>query len=131
MRLVKHEDQRGILTKLNLESSKFIPAEIFWISGVPAGTIRGEHAHIECSQEIILVNGAISVYLENSLESIHCVLQNPGESLLIPQMTWSAQTFLQPGTEITVLSSERYNEKDYIHDKKEFDRLIQQMRNLE
>jgi hypothetical protein len=126
MRLVKHEDHRGKLTKLVLKDSDFIPAEIFWITGVPESTSRGGHAHIECFQEIILVSGVVGVSLENSLESIYRVLENPGESIQIPQMTWSEQTFLQPGTEIVVLSSQKYNEKDYIRNKDEYRRLAQE-----
>jgi hypothetical protein len=128
MRLVKHEDHRGKLTKLVLEDSDFIPAEIFWISGVPESTSRGGHAHIECCQEIILVSGVVGVSLENSLESTYRVLENPGESIQIPQMTWSEQTFLQPGTEIVVLSSQKYKEKDYIRNKDEYRRLAQEKR---
>ena len=102
----------------------FTPAEVFIVSKVPKGTIRGSHAHLNCSQLLILRFGSIRLNLEDRNGIRNIVLDNPGAYHLINPLTWSSQEFLDQKTEIIVFCSERYSEKDYIRDYSTFVKLI-------
>lgn len=118
------QDSRGLLEKFELHLD-FIPREVFFVSNVPVGTIRGGHAHHTCEQTIVLNSGAVSVELDNGKNQSHLELNTIGDSVQIKPMTWSTQRFLQVGTEIMVFCSERYDKDDYINDYEGFRRLIQ------
>lgn len=129
MKSKKFVDQRGKLIKWTLNSS-FKVNEIFMISDVPVGTIRGEHAHKHCDQEIILLKGLLKVVKEDLAGQQEFLLNEESGSLHLPRMTWSQQIFLSEDTEVIVLSSLDYDENDYIRDYSEFKALIQINSNL-
>ena len=117
------QDPRGILEKFVL-SLNFIPAEVFIISNVPKGIVRGRHAHMKCSQLVVLRSGSIKLSLENQNGIQSFILSEPGSSFLINPLTWSSQEFLTEKTEIIVFCSEPYSEKDYIRDYNIFIEII-------
>ncbi len=129
MKSKKFVDQRGTLIKWTLDSS-FKVNEIFMISDVPVGTIRGEHAHKHCDQEIILLKGLLKVVKEDQAGQEEILLNEESASVHLPRMTWSQQTFLAENTEVIVLSSLDYDENDYIRDYSEFKALSQINSNL-
>jgi dTDP-4-dehydrorhamnose 3,5-epimerase-like enzyme len=109
------KDNRGVLSVIEFDSDfPFIPNRLFWISEVPLNTIRGNHAHKDCTQILIATQGEIVVSLEDGKSRIDLLLDSPDFGLLIPKMTWSSQKFLSQNSQLLVLASDRYDERDYI-----------------
>lgn len=123
------KDNRGELSKFFLEID-FIPQEFFIVKDVPAGAIRGKHAHFKCIQLIMLIKGQINVMLENISESKTVLLNIPGSFVLIPALTWSTQEYVSPNTEIIVFCSEEFVEQDYIRNYKDFQEILREIKGL-
>ena len=117
------KDQRGELSKFFLDID-FIPREFFIIRDVPLGALRGQHAHLKCEQLIMLLKGKLNVSLESKVSNETVLLNIPGSFVLIPALTWSKQEYLSSNTEIIVFCSEEFDEKDYIRDYQDFQKLI-------
>ena len=117
------KDERGELSKFFLDIN-FIPREFFIIKDVPLGVLRGGHAHFKCEQSIMLIKGKLNVSLESKVSSETVLLNTPGSYVLIPVLTWSKQQYLSPETEIIVFCSEGFDEKDYIREYEQFQKLI-------
>ncbi len=118
------KDLRGDL--LVAEFSKhlpFSPERIFFVYQVPSDRVRGEHAHIECNQFLIALQGALSVVVDNGFQREEIRLDAPGVGLLIPPGVWGIQYRFSPDAILAVFASHPYNERDYIRDYAEFLRL--------
>jgi hypothetical protein len=120
------KDSRGVLSVVEFDLNfPFIPNRLFWISEVPLNTIRGKHAHKDCRQILIATHGEIEVSLEDGKSRIDLLLDSPNFGLLIPKMTWSSQKFLSQNSQLLVLASDQYDEKDYIRDYETFLKLCE------
>ncbi len=56
-----HTDERGSLSIIDLSKIPFVPKRVFSVYDVPAGTVRGKHAHWMCQQYLFCVKGKIEV----------------------------------------------------------------------
>ncbi|AGA79059.1 sugar 3,4-ketoisomerase [Echinicola vietnamensis] len=112
--------------KLNYWEQSQLPFEVrraFWITEVPAGGIRGVHAHKSDNQLTVCLQGSVSVALED-LEGnrYEFMLQSTKEALYLPRLVWSSFTFTADSV-LLVLSESDFDESDYIRNKEEFDKL--------
>ncbi len=122
----RHKDARGNLSVIDDQSClPFELKRIFYIYDIPAGTVRGGHAHYKLSQFIWSVSGSVSVSTIdiNGVEQ-SWLLQLPWQGLLIPPMTWAHETSVSAGCVYIVGASDYYKADDYIRDKKYFLNLI-------
>lgn len=112
-------DERGWLLPFEFSKLPFIPKRIFFVSDVPQGMRRGEHAHFETQQYLICLAGRVRVGLHDgqSLEEKEIV---QGESVFINRMIWDYQDFLTGQDSIAVLCSTEYTPSDYIMNFEEF-----------
>jgi dTDP-4-dehydrorhamnose 3,5-epimerase-like enzyme len=117
-----YSDHRGILIPYEFSNLDFEPKRIFIVNNVPINEIRGNHSHKETKQLLICVNGSVNVYLDDGYTTKKNYL-SAGESILIPEMVWDSQEFLENNSEIVVICSTHYNEKDYIFDYEEFKKI--------
>jgi hypothetical protein len=78
------------------------------------------HAHRECHQVLICVNGAVSASVDNGIERQTVRLDRANLALHMPPMTWGTQFDYAPDTVLLVLASHGYDATDYIHDYEEF-----------
>ncbi|MCL3779831.1 WxcM-like domain-containing protein [Prolixibacteraceae bacterium JC049] len=117
------KDFRGELTPIEFSEIPFDVKRLFYVSNVPEGMVRGEHAHHTTQQFLICLKGEIEVGLEHH-ESRKLILHE-NEGVLIDKMIWDWQRFLTGDDVLLVLCSSSYNVSDYITDKDEFLRLIQ------
>jgi dTDP-4-dehydrorhamnose 3,5-epimerase-like enzyme len=125
VKLPSHNDSGGNLVVAEALSKEF-PFEIKRIFNVQAaiiGSIRGKHAHIDCTQLLICTNGVIEIYCESSTESEVFKLSKPDYGLLIYPGVWSEQKYLSQNSVLTVLCDHLYDEDDYIRDYKDFKKL--------
>lgn len=87
---------------------------IFVVSS-SANTERGQHAHLRATQYLFCLNGLIEVEMLDGTNSLKKVLQPKDYGLRIPRGIWAVQKFKSDSI-LIVISSEKYDEKEYIRD---------------
>lgn len=123
--LPKITDPRGNLTFI--ENDSYLPftiKRVFYLYDIPTGEGRGAHAHRQLHQFLICLAGSFDVILNDGNEKTVVHLNRPWQGLHIPPMIWAAEVNFDPGSLCLVLSSELYQEKDYIRDYNEYLSLI-------
>lgn len=109
-------DHRGRLYPFNLNKDwNFIPKRLFFIRDVPAGTVRGNHAHYNATQILICVKGNIDISMSNGQEE-YCHSLTVGGYVIELPLTWTSMKFLTEDSILLVLSSNDHSEEDYIKD---------------
>jgi hypothetical protein len=114
-------DLRGDL--LAVELAKNIPfpvARLFTVMNVPSHHVRGEHAHKECHQLLVCLQGAVTVAADNGTDRREWVLDRPDIGLHIKPMTWAAQYRYSADAVLAVFASHSYEAGDYVRDYEEF-----------
>jgi dTDP-4-dehydrorhamnose 3,5-epimerase-like enzyme len=115
VRVPEFRDARGVL--FPLESHSVIPfciKRLFWITDVPAGTIRGAHAHKVSAQFYICCRGQVDVKAWDGRTEAAFTLR-PGEAIHIPAMIFSTEIFAGPDSVLMVASDHSYDKDDYLH----------------
>ena len=115
------EDDRGNLTVV--QSGDTVPFDIrrvFYIYDIPGGEARGAHAHKACHQFLVAASGSFEVVLDDGTEKRTVFLNRPFMGLHIPPGIWAAEQEFSSGAVCLVLTSEAYDEADYIRDYQEY-----------
>jgi len=114
------DDNLGSLTVY--EVFKNIPFEIKRIFTVKAkkNEIRGNHAHKECSQILICVNGKIEVECKDGLSHNSYLLESKSQGILIPPGIWASEKYLVENSILMVICDQEYTQTDYIKRWSEF-----------
>lgn len=124
--LRKAVDMRGSLVAAEFGDLPFVPQRTFVVYGVPSKEVRGEHAHRECEQFLICLNGSVTVLADDGFERREFVLDDPSVGIHLKPMTWGTQYKYSPGAVLMVFASHEYDDSDYIRDYDEFIQLAQQ-----
>jgi dTDP-4-dehydrorhamnose 3,5-epimerase-like enzyme len=114
-------DARGDLVVV--EGHEQVPFDIkrvYYLCDVPAGSIRGGHAHKQLVQLLIAVSGGFDITLDDGLNRKRVRLDSPQEGLLICPMIWREIDNFSEGSVCLVLASLYYDEADYYRDYDEF-----------
>jgi len=123
--LRKAVDMRGSLVAAEFADLPFQPRRTFVVYGVPSKEVRGEHAHRECEQFLICLNGSVTVLADDGVERREFVLDDPSVGIHLKPMTWGTQYKYSPGAVLMVFASHEYDDADYIRDYDEFIQLAQ------
>ncbi|WGT51488.1 WxcM-like domain-containing protein [Thioclava nitratireducens] len=114
-------DARGALTVGEVPSEvPFAPARYFAVFDVPSVELRGEHAHKQCQQFLICLNGTCRVLLDNGEERCEVTLDRPDMGVFMPEMIWGTQYRYSRDAVLLVFASHTYDANDYIRDYDEF-----------
>lgn len=125
-------DMRGDLTVCELESElPFIPKRCFFVYSVPNNRVRGEHAHINCSQFLITVHGQVNIVLDDAINRQEVLLDRPSLGLLIPPGVWATQYRFSSDSVLCVYASHPYDDKDYIREYDDFLNYKQKRNNFD
>jgi UDP-2-acetamido-3-amino-2,3-dideoxy-glucuronate N-acetyltransferase len=121
-RFLTHSDARGTMTVGDSATNlPFVPMRFFRVADVPAGDIRGNHAHKTCHQLLICTAGKIVVRTEGAASGFEeFVLDTSDHGLHIPPLTWASQQYETVESQLLVLASESYDAAEYIRDPAEF-----------
>lgn len=122
-KLKSHGDGPGLLVVA--EAHKDVPfsiARTFFVKAA-AGQLRGKHAHKECTQLLVCASGNIEVFLRDGKSSKTLVLEQPGDSVLIPAGIWAEQKYMTNDSIIIVFCDQPFNESDYIRDYQSFEKF--------
>ncbi len=89
--------------------------ENIFIVSSSADTERGQHAHLRATQYLFCLNGLIEVEVFDGTNSLKKVLRPKDYGLRIPRGIWAVQKFKSDSI-LIVISSEKYDEKEYVRD---------------
>jgi hypothetical protein len=103
-----------------IKNLPFRPVRLFYIYDIPAGEARGAHSHKECSQFIVAASGGFEVALDDGTNKKTVSLNRPFYGLYIPPGIWAHEFNFSSGAICLVLTSEKFDEKDYIRDYNEY-----------
>jgi hypothetical protein len=119
--LPRLKNRAGNITVVNNNDN--IPFEvkrIFYIYDIPGGEDRGAHAHKDCHQFLVAVSGSFEVEMDDGTNKRTVILNRPYYGLHIPPGIWAAEKGFSSGAVCLVLTSHKYDEKDYIRDYRNF-----------
>jgi dTDP-4-dehydrorhamnose 3,5-epimerase-like enzyme len=119
--LPKIPDPRGNLSFI--EEYEHIPFKIertYWIYDVPGGQIRGGHAFKEQQELVVALSGSFDVIIKDGLAQKRFHLNRSYFGLLIPNGLWREMDNFSTNSVVLVLSSTKYDEKDYMRNFDEF-----------
>ena len=120
--LEKFEDTRGCLYPFDFDKIPFQPNRVFFVSEVPKGIKRGDHAHYETEQYLICLKGEVEVFLYDG-EKTSSILLKPMQGVYVPKLIWDSQIFKTGEDILLVLASTDYNKEDYIESLSLFEAL--------
>ena len=114
-------DARGEL--MAVEISEFLDFKIertFFVYNVPNNHVRGEHAHKECVQMLVPLNGSLRVILDDGKLRKEVKLESATRGLVIPPKVWGTQFQFTKGSVLAVFASRKYETEDYLRKYQEF-----------
>lgn len=126
VQLPKILDERGNLSFLEASKHFSLPIKrVYLVYDVPGGEVRGGHAFKSQSEMIIALSGSFDVIIKNvdSSESI-VSLNRSYTGLFLPPMHWRTIQNFSTNAVCLVISSELYDESDYIRDFNTFNSLL-------
>jgi hypothetical protein len=103
-------DSNAILTIYQ----NFVIRRVFTVA-VDGPVERGNHAHLKCTQLILVKSGKVLFEISDGINSIDIILTSSDGFLRISPGLWSVQKYLEK-SEIVVLCDFIYDEKEYIRD---------------
>lgn len=124
--LPSFKDDRGTLAFM--EGANHIPfpiARVFYLYGVPEGSVRAGHALKTCSQVIIAVGGSFTVDVADGEDKREFSLSDPSKGVIVPPKIWREIRDFTPGAICLVLASEPYDANGYYE---QFDEYVAAVR---
>lgn len=97
----------------------FVMARAF-STRAPEGTVRGRHAHRQCSQFMIASNGIIDIRCDDGRTTAEFRLADADKGLLVPPGIWAEVKMASEHAVLLVLCDRGYEAQDYIRDYQEF-----------
>lgn len=114
-------DTRGNLTFIEGTSQlPYLIQRVYYLYDVPAGAMRGGHAHKQLQECVIAASGSFTVAVDDGISRERFLLNRPYCGLYIPGMVWRELEDFSSGSICLVLSSEKYDESDYYRSYGEF-----------
>jgi hypothetical protein len=121
-------DERGNLVVIE-GSGRDIPftvQRVFYIYGSDSTVIRGRHANRSSEFVMINVAGKSKVKVDNGTESKVIELDRPMMGLYLSSMLWKDMYDFSPDSILLVMSSEHYDENEYIRDYDEYIKIMKE-----
>lgn len=96
----------------------FLVKRVFIINATE-GCKRGFHAHKQCAQLLVCLQGSCRVTVDDGESRKNIVLDQPNKGMLLPPTIWAEQEY-EAGTILMVLTDHPYDEADYIRNYQAF-----------
>lgn len=122
LELNKITNRSGNITIVE-NNSKRLPFDVkrvFYLYDIPGGESRGAHAHKICHQFLIAASGSFEIELNDGKNKRTMLLNRPYFGLHIPPGIWAAEQGFSSGAICLVLTSQEYDETDYLRDFNQF-----------
>lgn len=115
------DNELGILTIVEeVDIQPVIMKRVFAVSGVPAGGVRGRHAHKELNQVLVCLNGKVIIMVEDGNRQRSFNLTPGAGGLLVPAGVWSQQTYESSDSVLMVCCDKPYEEDDYLRNYEDY-----------
>ncbi len=106
-------EARGRLVEIDHAKLPFTVRRSFFVDQVPEGTLRGGHAHQDCQQILICLQGRVQVSVKSNNHTAEVTLTDNAEGLFIAAEIWSAQRY-QADARLLVLASHPFDPNSYV-----------------
>ena len=117
------KDHRGLLVPIEFAQLPFMPKRLFYVSNVPKGEERGNHAHYNTKQILTCAQGEIVVKLHNGTD-LNTITLKPNECTFVDRLIWDSQIFVTGNDILMCICSNVYNKLDYIEDFEAFKKIV-------
>ncbi len=110
-----------------VEGSNHIPfaiKRVYYLYDVPSGATRGGHAHRTLEEVIIALSGSFDVVLDDGTKKKKFFLNRPFYGLYIPSGLWREIENFSSNSIAFALTSDFFNEKDYLRDYEVFKKMV-------
>lgn len=118
-------DERGHLVVI--EGSQDIPFDIkrvFYIYGSDRDVVRGRHANYNSEFVLINVSGTSKVKVDDGVNQKIFDLDRPHTGIYLPKLIWKDMYDFSPDSVLLVLSSEHYDDKEYIRNYEDYLKVV-------
>lgn len=115
-----YTEERGDLLPIEMDTIPFEVKRTFMVYNVPKDVSRGFHAHHQCQQYLLCVNGEIEVTLIPKEGDKEVIILKKGEACLVDTYVWDSQKFLTGNDILLVFCSINFDRDDYITDFEKF-----------
>ena len=82
--------------------------------------IRGQHAHKDCEQFLVCLNGEVEVTCDDGIEKKLFLLDSPKKGLYIPKSIWQIQKYIKKDSVLLFLCDQPYDVNEYINNYDDF-----------
>lgn len=122
--LPRHRHPNGSLTVVQNDGiTPFDVQRVFYLYDVPGDSSRGGHSHYQAQELIVAASGSFNVTLTDGRDTRVYSLNRPYRALYIEAGIWRSLDNFSSGSVSLVLTSERYDEADYVRDFIKFQHL--------
>jgi len=115
--------EKGYLTVVERETA-FPIQRVVWLHGLGAGMVRGQHANRRSRQLFFCLSGSLGIVTDlgrgEPAQVFHLVGSQAHRGLYVAPLVWRTLQWFTPGTVVLIISSEPYDESEYIRDYQEF-----------
>ena len=121
IQLPKHVRESGNITVV--ENNRELPFEVkrvYYLYDVPGGEERGGHSHKQLYSFLVAASGSFDVLLDDGVSTRTVTLNRPSYGLLIVPGIWRVLNNFSSGSVSLVLTSDYYDESDYIREYEDF-----------
>ena len=121
IQLPKHVRESGNITVV--ENNRELPFEVkrvYYLYDVPGGEVRGGHSHKQLYSFLVAASGSFDVLLDDGVSTRTVTLNRPSYGLLIVPGIWRVLNNFSSGSVCLVLTSDYYDESDYIREYEDF-----------
>lgn len=101
----------GVLEFSNLS---FLVKRVYWLSNFVEGVSRGNHAHKNLNQVMLMIKGRLDLELCFGFESKTIELNEQSDYVLVPAGHWRVMKNASPDAALLVLADSEYRPDDYI-----------------
>ena len=97
-----------------------------WLHGLGPGMVRGQHANRRSQQVFFCLTGSLDILADPGRVSQAQVyhLSEPHKGLYMAPLVWRTLQNFERNSVVLILSSEPYDEADYIRDYQEFKKEV-------
>ena len=122
-------DPSGEITIANIyKTLNFTAKRCYWILNTNKDDSRGNHAHKNLKQLIVVSSGSVDILLDDGKNEAKVSLTSPHKGLFLEGLIWRKMFNFSTNCVITILCDEDYNEDDYIRN---YDDFLIYVKNIE
>ncbi|HJB73094.1 MAG TPA: FdtA/QdtA family cupin domain-containing protein [Candidatus Barnesiella merdigallinarum] len=127
IQLPKHMQESGSITVVeNNRELPFAVKRVYYLYDVPGGEERGGHSHKRLYEFLVAAGGSFDVLLDDGEHTRTVTLNRPYYGLLIVPGIWRVLNNFSSGSVCLVLTSDYYDESDYVREYNDFKQIDSQ-----